>query len=441
MAEGPSTNLTPYLSRLDARLHDAVAEFLGLAVDRVEVGLRTDRIEVGWQVDDDDAIQLVLRESADGAWSAGGWTVTCKRLPREMATRRSVRAGLATLASRFGGADQDPADLAAAAKAMTEAAAARWSFLNERDEAWRRVEQTTYGEAGMLRLGFVCNQNCGFCPQSRSWQDPPWDLVETWLEEFAAMGLQHLTITGGEPSAYRGLPDVVRRATGHGMKVLVQTNAIRFASDRYTASLVDAGLDSVFVSFHSHRPEISDGLTRARGTWERTVKGIETLLTHGVRVAMNCCVVEENVDTLPDHAQFIVDRLVRPFPQNPVFSVDYSQPGAYFDEAAFQGSVVSLDRVTQGVSRAARTLRDAGVRVNSAGTCGFPLCSFRDDPEVIAWHRVESLDANDLEARGYGAACERCAAKPWCPGVRLQVLEAFGEDALVPYTSIPETVG
>lgn len=429
-------HLASYIGRLDSATNMALARVLGMPAHVTDTVVRRDRIDATITLSDAQSLHLVLREREEGTWRVGRWTVTVDPAVRRWIRDPEVRSQLTALAQRFA----QPLDDDSAAT-LDEAIRTRRMFLDERDEGWRQIVDSPQGRAGMLRLGFRCNQDCYFCPQDRHWVDPPWEMVEGWVDAFVDAGLKMLTITGGEPSAYRQLPDVIRRAKAAGMFVVIQTNAIRMASERYTKELVEAGLDAAFVSFHSHEPDVSDRMTRSPGTWERTVRGIEQLLAAGVMVATNCCVVRENVHDLAGHAQFLVDRFVAPFPDNPLVSTDYSQPGHYFDEQAVDGSMVSYAEAGPGLVAALRTLDHAGVAVNVAGSCGFTPCVFRDAPELTQWFRRDAMNHADLQARSYAEVCAQCAAKPYCPGVRRQTLERFGDAGLVPFETLPECAG
>jgi MoaA/NifB/PqqE/SkfB family radical SAM enzyme len=263
--------------------------------------------------------------------------------------------------------------------------------------------------------------------------------MRTWLDEFGAGGIKILTITGGEPTVYSNFQTLVHRAVHHwGMAVFVQTNAVQFAKDRYVAKILDSGLHGLFVSLHSHSEEVSDRVTRAPKTWKRTVKGIANAQRAGFAVAINCCVERSNYRTLLDHARFIVEHFVDPFPDNPLVSVDYSQPGAYFDPTAMADSIVPYDEVEPYLAPALRVLIDAGVAVNATGTCGFVPCMFRSDPQVIPWRKRERFDVQDLENRRYFDVCRTCAAHPYCVGVRGDVAKRFADRGLVPYPQLPE---
>src|SRR5581483_2257926 len=152
-------------------------------------------------------------------------------------------------------------------------------FARIQDTEFRNVSDTE----AILRVGFRCNQDCGFCWQGRDWPAPPRALLERWIDEMAAAGVHQLTISGGEPTVYSELLDLVRRARTAGLRPLLQTNAIRMAKPDFTRELVDAGVEGLIVSYHAADPALSDLLTRAPGTHVRTEAGIRASLRAGMR--------------------------------------------------------------------------------------------------------------------------------------------------------------
>jgi len=79
-----------------------------------------------------------------------------------------------------------------------------------------------------LHLTSRCNLACGFCsvdanaPGARG--RLPLTRLQMLLDEAVALGLKELHITGGEPTLSPQLEDVVRHATGLGIRTRLITN-------------------------------------------------------------------------------------------------------------------------------------------------------------------------------------------------------------------------
>lgn len=343
---------------------------------------------------------------------------------------------LEDIAARLLAADADAPERIARLWSELEAISA---FRGISDHMYRYALHTPPVTTGVLRLGFRCNQNCYFCWQGRKWPEPPAEYYFTWLDEIAGGGVESLTITGGEPTLHKSLVPLIERAVHvHGMRVGIQTNCVQMRKPRLVAALVEAGVENLFVSFHSHLADISDAMTRARGTHKNTVIGIQESLRQGIRVELNCMVEQANVGTLVDHATFIHEHFVEPFPDNPVSAVYYTHASTYFDGEQWQGAVVPLDQVKQPLVEAVSALKDRDVRVLALTACGFPPCVFSERHDLLELIDPLMLEKFDREERHYGEACGSCAIQDRCTGVRPVYLQRFGERGLVPFSEVPD---
>ncbi len=329
-----------------------------------------------------------------------------------------------------------------ASERVLAAVPAFWAYADVDDWMYRQINDTGR-PCATVRLGFRCNQRCGFCWQGRHWPEPPSELYARWIDEIAALGILSLTFSGGEPTLHPDLPALVRRAASKepAIGVGLQTNAIRLRNVLYLNSLLDAGLQVVLVSYHSADPAASDAMTGTRGSHRLTVEGIEACLRHGrfrqPEVRLNCLVERANVAGLEAHARDIVERFVTPFPEHPVTVVEYSYPNQSYDRAHWRQAVVPLDEVRSPLSAAARVLRAAGVRVELFSGCGFPACAVSEAPELVLRVDLGLLDVKDLEGRTWGAACARCALRDACLGLRHEYVEVHGERGLAPFDESP----
>lgn len=287
----------------------------------------------------------------------------------------------------------------------------------------------------LFRLGFRCNQDCGFCWQGRDWQEPPTALYERWIDEVAVAGIRSITFSGGEPTIHPALPALVERAVRHGIAVALQTNAIQLAKAAFAARIVEAGVTALFGSYHSHRAEISDAMTAAPGTHVLTELGIARALDLGLAVSLNCVVERANVYDLEAYARHVVARFVRPHEKRGVKSVEFSHPLRYFRAEEYARASVSFDVSGPHVVAAARTLLDAGVGVAAVGTCGHPICAVRDEPRLLRAHDRTREMASDVTSRIFAPVCQGCAARSTCLGVRREYLDQWGDRGLVPFAA------
>ncbi|UJR84366.1 radical SAM protein [Sandaracinus amylolyticus] len=281
--------------------------------------------------------------------------------------------------------------------------------------------------SGLVRIGFGCNQDCGFCWQSRDWPGYDAAQVRTWIEDLRALGARHLTISGGEPTLDRALVDHVRHAQTLGFEsIVIETNAIQIGKRPALASeLRDAGLTRAFVSFHSGDAAVSDAATRAPGTHVRTVAGVRALLDAQVHVILNAVVTADTFETLPELPEFIS----RTFGTRGRFGgVSISVPVPAFDHEVARKVVATPEQVRSALSATIEQAEKHGVLLFGLdGPCGPPLCAFGADRRV-----TDLSPKGPVSFRIYVDECQRCSVRGSCHGVQREEYALFGPRAVAP---------
>lgn len=440
----PEPQLTPFVGPLReaaaAELAMVVRDWLHAPSARVESfrsGSPKNEVPTELIIRDAGAVLHLLLRRGTGDWRAGPLSFTVRR-DAEALTHPVFRGWLQRLGSYFEGPPAPERDAFGERLARVHH---RWATLQvAEDRDYRHIEHAHSGRHAFLRPSFRCNQDCHFCWEGRDWPEPAEALVLQWLEQLAqAPGVNSVTFCGGEPTLYRALPDLIARAShDHGLRVHMNTNAIRLRDRAFARGLKDSGLTSILVSFHSADRLVSDVMTRAPRTWDRTVEGIHGALDVGLTVLLNCVVEAANVGGLADHARFVRTHFVEAHPDNPVRMVNYSQPGKYYDGNAQAEQIVPLDVARPRVTEAARILHESGVLLEITGSCGFPACVASDIPSMVPWRRENTVDPRHASARVHDpAACQGCAARAHCVGPRREYLARWGDRGLVPFAALP----
>ena len=137
---------------------------------------------------------------------------------------------------------------------------------------------------------FACNLKCQHCmiEGTMDWLKPE---TTDRIEQVLALNAQEgrwkgLTLTGSEITLRADLPDLARRARASGFEhVRIQTHGMRLANPEYCAELVDAGVDEYFISVTAADAPTHDAITQVRGSFDKTLRGMENLDAYG-HVAM-----------------------------------------------------------------------------------------------------------------------------------------------------------
>jgi len=132
-----------------------------------------------------------------------------------------------------------------------------------------------------VKPSLECTAACGHCEARRAFyrgrNGARLSLEEhkAVIQEAGYLGARSLHLSGGEPTLYPGLVELVSEGRRVGMFTVLNTNGSLITPD-YAADLVGAGLDSVIISLHSHRPEEHDSVRRRKGNFDEVVRAIDT---------------------------------------------------------------------------------------------------------------------------------------------------------------------
>jgi len=187
-----------------------------------------------------------------------------------------------------------------------------------------RIEQRIAARRERVHVltGAVCNNNCIFCMEEdregrRVTNSATTDETVQWILEHNP-GVEEVCFTSGEPTTNPALPRWIKRTRAAGVPVIsVMTNGRALSYERYTAGLVAAGLNRVYVSIHGHEAKLHEGLTRTPGSFAQTVAGIEQvarLRRYGVALHTSTVVTNRNLPHLAPIYRFLrglgVDQVV-----------------------------------------------------------------------------------------------------------------------------------
>jgi radical SAM protein with 4Fe4S-binding SPASM domain len=146
-----------------------------------------------------------------------------------------------------------------------------------------------------IELTSYCNQKCGYC--YNDWRDdggksvgslPSEALLSLVDRALTEVDFDHVTLTGGEPFARRDLFDVLDVVKRHGKRAKMISNG-GIITDALAARL--APYRPYFVQVTLNGPDRALHEEHVGpGHWDPTLRGIETLLRHGVSVT-GCVVV------------------------------------------------------------------------------------------------------------------------------------------------------
>ncbi|MDQ3033762.1 MAG: radical SAM protein, partial [Myxococcota bacterium] len=276
-------------------------------------------------------------------------------------------------------------------------------------------------EEDLIRVVFQCNQACRFCFVSTHLPAASDEAIERAIRSAAERG-HKVTLSGGEPTLHPGLAGFVRLARSlTKLPILLQTNAIRLADRELVRTLVDAGLDEVFVSLHGATAAVSDAVTHAPGTFDKTVRGLDELVAAGLRVQINFVICQANAHELSAWVALLADRWPTAFA-----NVSFVAPST--DVVPREHALIPrYGDVLPALADAVALAESRGIEIGGfESMCGIPLCLVpRSLDRYFALSTIEpGFDAGEFMR---AEACSRCALSSRCYGVRRGYVELHGD--------------
>jgi MoaA/NifB/PqqE/SkfB family radical SAM enzyme len=292
------------------------------------------------------------------------------------------------------------------------------------------------------RIGVIyqCNQPCTFCQLREMNTHIPPARIYAALEASAARGARRVIFTGGEPTMCTELPVYLSRARALGYEVVeLQTNATLLDHPPRAVELKAAGLTDAQVSLHGPDADVSDRLTAAPGTHQRTLAGISQLLEAGVRVLLNHLVFRDNAHLLLDFVELVERRWG---PHRDRVTLQFHAPLHEFpndDEA--RRHIARYSEYATPLRHAIDRARAVGLRVRDLqDPTGIPaLCVLGADPAYLGLIRAQSLKPRlhrwEVSGMTHVAACARCELVSACMGIPKRYVELHGDREFRPLSA------
>ena len=131
---------------------------------------------------------------------------------------------------------------------------------------------------------------------------------EVAMQRLIATGVHYVIFYGGEPTAQEILPSLVSQLSNSGIGVGLETNGLKLRDQKYLASLVSSGLDSVIVKLSTCDPTLFYKLQAPKakkGSFSDIGDGIKAARKLGLEVLVRIYMTKETLPTLLKTAEYV----------------------------------------------------------------------------------------------------------------------------------------
>jgi len=163
----------------------------------------------------------------------------------------------------------------------------------------------------------ACDLACKHCRASAI-TDPLPDEMNidqslNFLEQIVGFGKPYpvLILTGGDIMKKRDLERILSKSKELGIPVSMSPSATPLLNEESMKMMEKYGVRSLSLSLDGSKKETHDWLRGVEGTFDRTLKLIDTLISRGFTLQINTAVFQKNVLELPEILKILKDKGVK----------------------------------------------------------------------------------------------------------------------------------
>ena len=307
-----------------------------------------------------------------------------------------------------------------------------------------------------ISLDEKCNQDCVFCvvkgTNKGKFGSMSKEEAKRIIKDFIDCGGKSIVFTGGEPTLRNDLPEIIEYAEKFKEinSISIITNGVRLGDKEFLKKILNADKKhkvSFCFSLHSHKEKISELLTRTKGSFKKTISGIENVVRSEHSVSIYQVITTKNCNDLLSFCKFLNNK----FPQvkDITFAYPFPQGNALENNWIFP----KITSLRPHLLKSLGFLEKKGYKVSIAACGQFPLCAIPGFEEKVleslgfseenisgvvgekSFHEFEM--ASEEWAKQYknkSSKCQKCVLNKVCQGFWKKYIELFGFEGIKPVT-------
>ncbi|MBT7930239.1 radical SAM protein [Candidatus Peregrinibacteria bacterium] len=219
-----------------------------------------------------------------------------------------------------------------------------------------------------------CNIKCKFCYYLHTydkWKEYDWSLdkAKGVIDSGIARGNDYMDVTGGEPTMYKHICEVVAYALSKNVKTCIITNGI--VPSHKAEKLISAGIDEFLVSRHGLE-DTHDFTTNCRGAYRKQLNFLHVLDMNEIPIRFNCVINHFNQHDIYEIAKELVQHKPR------IVNFINMNPHHEWQDKNLETKKVAADLnvVEPLLNKAIKLLEDCGIGVNVRY---YPMCRIAEE--------------------------------------------------------------
>lgn len=296
-----------------------------------------------------------------------------------------------------------------------------------------------------IRAMSRCNINCLYCYYSEGFDQPPDEDVEGEIRKAKQLGVQNVSLNGGEFTIREGNLDIVEAISKAGFKdIELFTNGLRFYQRHLLKAFVDRGLSSIFLHVSAVDRKTYEALTRTPGSFQALLLALENLASFpDLNLTVVTVINKMNLGQLKEIADFFQEYRSRGrFKRFLHYFTNYCLYSSTSN--AWKNRGKAMVRMVEAAERVKEVLKTYGGSKRGIYYGRIPLCLMK------GWE-AESFDLYTSMARFFldrgkrvtdskitelaftkKPSCRECVHNAYCPGVMRGYAKTYGLEEMQP---------
>ena len=149
-----------------------------------------------------------------------------------------------------------------------------------------------------IEVASACNERCVHCyiPHGDKTSFIGTSLFYKIIQEGRELNIINVIMSGGEPLLHKDFLGFLRRCRELDLSVNVLSN-LTLLTDEHLSEMKKNPLLSVQTSLYSMDPRVHDSITKLKGSFSKTMKSIQKLLSEGIPLQISCPIMKHNKDS------------------------------------------------------------------------------------------------------------------------------------------------
>lgn len=159
-----------------------------------------------------------------------------------------------------------------------------------------------------IQIKYICvkvNQFCNLqCIHCRAGSSPHqkneinYELLIKFLDDLIDDGLDHVNITGGEPTLYSRINDLIFHLLRKNVYVTITTNGLtKFLKKNLQTQFTDT--NKLRIRFSIDGGKLRHELIRGKNTFQRSIQNLRNISTQNIWTAVNTVIYDNTIEELP----------------------------------------------------------------------------------------------------------------------------------------------